>query len=527
MTADCNGGGLYNLLDDDFVSHCYWKNNQEIITFAEKKGEGRGYYLLRDRTKECKHLWPSLVGDGHPSYGPDGRVVTDTYPDRRRVAQIYLLDENKKETPVVTQVFAPFRYDNDVRCDLHPRWSRDGKQICFDAVYQGKRSLNIVDVKSVQSSRDDRLTIMYLFTNIKRKGPSKQTSYIINALDKQKFKVVLVTMFKEQEGNSLLDRYLPIVDEHICLNISKKGILKGELKKVREVIKQYRPNIVQSMGVLPSYLADKYARPIHCMTVRNYAYEDLPAKHGKLVGFVLAVLQMRIIRNCKYKVACSKSLADIYAERNNLHIGAIRNSVELNQYHVPSQKQREQMREKLNLPKDKKILVYAAQINSRKNQMFAAEAISAANREDLCLVLLGAGPMLEEMKTKFIGNPQIIMTGEVTNVIDYLYAADVYFSTSKSEGMPNGVMEAMACGLPVVLSDIPQHKEILDMDSRIGATYASSSLSDAINAICRIADSDYRNMGQLARVLVEKEFDAVTMGKKYEQMYEEIAHQNQ
>ena len=84
------------------------------------------------------------MGDGHPTYGPDGRVVTDSYPDRRRVSNIYILKENSGETPVIARVFSPFRYDNEVRCDLHPRWSRDGRQICFDGVFEGKRALYMV-----------------------------------------------------------------------------------------------------------------------------------------------------------------------------------------------------------------------------------------------------------------------------------------------------------------------------------------------------------------------------------------------
>lgn len=144
VTGDCRGGGLRVLLDDDFVSHCCWKDQSHILTFAQKKGQGRGYFLISDGGDECGRLWPALVGDGHPTYGPDGRVVTDSYPDRRRVSNIYILKENSGETPVIARVFSPFRYDNEVRCDLHPRWSRDGRQICFDGVFEGKRALYMV-----------------------------------------------------------------------------------------------------------------------------------------------------------------------------------------------------------------------------------------------------------------------------------------------------------------------------------------------------------------------------------------------
>ena len=45
---------------------------------------------------------------------------------------------------VIAKVFAPFKYDNDTRCDLHPRWRQDGKAICFDSVFEGHRGLYIV-----------------------------------------------------------------------------------------------------------------------------------------------------------------------------------------------------------------------------------------------------------------------------------------------------------------------------------------------------------------------------------------------
>ncbi len=144
VTADMDGGNLYNLSDDDFASHCCWKNDEEILSYLNKKESGKGYYLLRDRTDQYMKCWQELVMDGHPSYSPDRRsVITDTYPDRKRVQSIYLM--RGPNVRCLTRVFSPFRYPGNVRCDLHPRWSRDGKQICFDAAFEGKRQIYCID----------------------------------------------------------------------------------------------------------------------------------------------------------------------------------------------------------------------------------------------------------------------------------------------------------------------------------------------------------------------------------------------
>lgn len=151
ITCNVDGADMYLLSDDDMVSHCYWKNDEEIIAFERKKDMGNGYYLMRDKTREYHRLWPELSNDGHPSYNPmdNHLVVFDTYPNRARVQEVKIArdsDIEGKEAKVIAKVFAPFKYDNDTRCDLHPRWSRDGKQICFDACFEGHRGLYVVKI---------------------------------------------------------------------------------------------------------------------------------------------------------------------------------------------------------------------------------------------------------------------------------------------------------------------------------------------------------------------------------------------
>lgn len=145
ITCDCDGTNMYNLSDDDFVSHCTWKNDNEILSYLNKKDEGKGYYLMKDKKNEYSHMWPELLMDGHPSYSPNGKlVVTDTYPNRQRLQSLYIMKDDKVNK--VARVFSPFKYGGDVRCDLHPRWSPSGKKVCIDATFSSKRKIYQINI---------------------------------------------------------------------------------------------------------------------------------------------------------------------------------------------------------------------------------------------------------------------------------------------------------------------------------------------------------------------------------------------
>lgn len=144
ITCNIDGSDMYLLSDDDMVSHCFWRNNNEILAFENKMDSGPGYYLMKDKTNEYIRCRQDLTEDGHPSFSPDGKyVVTDTYPDRNRIQSIKIMDGNNinENVNVIAKVFSPFKYDNDTRCDLHPRWNRNSDKICFDSVFEGSRGL--------------------------------------------------------------------------------------------------------------------------------------------------------------------------------------------------------------------------------------------------------------------------------------------------------------------------------------------------------------------------------------------------
>ena len=186
VTANTDGTGLFNLSDDGFASHCFWKNDREIIGFLNKEALGEHYYLMKDRSREFSLLWPALRRDGHCSYSPDGEyVVTDCYPNRARVATVYLCSEAQNRAGVLARVRSPLKYHGDCRCDLHPRFSRQGGQIAIDSVHEGRRGLYVVPVdpavlerpvEAVSGRRSlkgllKRNKVVYLITRKLKKAP--------------------------------------------------------------------------------------------------------------------------------------------------------------------------------------------------------------------------------------------------------------------------------------------------------------------------------------------------------------------
>ncbi len=152
LAMDPDGRNLTLLGTSPTVSHFDWQHPDSILVYAALDGQPADYCMVRDPDGAVRRLCPGQFdSDGHCSWSPDRQwMLTDVYPSgpERRYGPVLYHPEANRRIPLF-EIAHPRQLPADCRCDLHPRWRRDGRQISVDAVLDGRRRVLVADVCSV------------------------------------------------------------------------------------------------------------------------------------------------------------------------------------------------------------------------------------------------------------------------------------------------------------------------------------------------------------------------------------------
>jgi len=146
-----------------------------------------------------------------------------------------------------------------------------------------------------------------------------------------------------------------------------------------------------------------------------------------------------------------------------------------------------------------------------------------AARPDVCFVLVGAGRDEERFRQAAAGLDNVVFTGEVSNVGDYLAAFDLFLYPSRHEGLGSILLDALDTGLPVVATDVGGIPEIV-RDGENGLLVRPDDPAALEAAVAAFASDDrLRNQVAAANRLRAKEFSAAAMTGRYERLYRDVA----
>jgi hypothetical protein len=151
FTARPDGSELHCLAHDDYVSHFAWRDRSHILAWAHQRETGVFYYLFTDQSQEKEIVGGGILTvDGHCSYSPDRRwILTDSYPDPDSKRSLILFRPADGRRVTLGRFYSPPELSEEIRCDLHPRWNRDGTQTCIDSAHEGERQVYVMDVGDI------------------------------------------------------------------------------------------------------------------------------------------------------------------------------------------------------------------------------------------------------------------------------------------------------------------------------------------------------------------------------------------
>lgn len=187
------------------------------------------------------------------------------------------------------------------------------------------------------------------------------------------------------------------------------------------------------------------------------------------------------------------------------HIDGI--GVNLEKFHPISQERKKQIRDALGLKQDNFVGLYVAQFIKRKNHEFIIESLSEILKEipNFMMVFAGSGETFEYCKNraKELGVSDVIkFLGGRSDIPDLCGMADIHISSSFQEGLAIGNIEAMACGCPLVISNIRGHKEVCK-NYENGFLFNLKDSSDFVNAIV-ILQNDKNMYDHISKSNIEK-----------------------
>ena len=135
------------------ISHPLWQDDRHIVVWSPHKGSIH-YHLYTDADGGDVRIIGRdvLTENGHMSFSPvsPNWLLSDTYPDSAMNERLlFLYDMRGRTRHELGHFYADPKLGKENRCDLHPRWRRDGKQICIDSVHEHERQMYILDVSSL------------------------------------------------------------------------------------------------------------------------------------------------------------------------------------------------------------------------------------------------------------------------------------------------------------------------------------------------------------------------------------------
>lgn len=307
-------------------------------------------------------------------------------------------------------------------------------------------------------------------------------------------------------------RPIPEADLSVLLPFEKKMASPANFKAqslLRQLMKRHRYALICTHTSLAAFFTRRAAaglrpRPLLVNMAHGYLFDDatMPLKKAILLAAERVTAPQTdlvlTMNRWDYETAVRCRLG----RRVEIIPGV---GVDFSRLDGPSPADADDLRNRLGFTKSDFLLIYAAEFSARKNQAMLIRALPRLP-EQVRLLLPGQGALLEDCKAlaQSLGiSHRVVFPGQVTEMPLWYAAADAAVSASRSEGLPFNVMEAMYRGLPVAVSQVKGHTDLVTHGLN-GLLYPYGDEAAFVRRIQHLTEhpGEARAMGEAARASI-------------------------
>jgi glycosyltransferase involved in cell wall biosynthesis len=365
------------------------------------------------------------------------------------------------------------------------------------------------------------IRILHVLPDLVPYGAERVVASLAARRTRERFEAGIVSLYGEVP-NSLA---APLRSEGIRIfHLNKhRGLDPRMFHRIFGVLREYRPDVIHTHNyvlryVLPPALLHNAPAIVH--TIHNVAHLEVDR-----IGVWLQSLAFG--RRVQPVVIAEEGAASFERVYGMVRPPLIRNGIDVARYSA-SAFGREQWRNKNGFSSDDLLFVCVARFYPQKNHKTLLEAFSSgpAANPRAKLLLAGDGYLRDEVEAQVrrLGlSEKVFLLGRREDVPELLAACDAFVLASLWEGNPLSVMEAMAAGLPCVVTAVGGVPELVAHE-RQGLVVAPGDAAAFSGAWLRLAnDTSLRGeMGIAAAKRAQAEFDHRNMVEAYESLYNEL-----
>lgn len=191
----------------------------------------------------------------------------------------------------------------------------------------------------------------------------------------------------------------------------------------------------------------------------------------------------------------------------------------------PDAELRKDFRRELGLSEDALVIANVGRVHPHKDHSTLMAAAAQISRSDWDIHLILAGEGTNESAgwmSHAFRRDRLHLLGARHDVQRILNGSDLYCSSSIAEAFPNAVGEAMACGLPCVVTDVGDSADLVGDTGFVVPSGDPSALAAGLEALLKSSADERRRLGLKARERIELNYDIEQIADRYESLYMEL-----